>query len=281
MVQTAIRMLKMYVRDLDQKNWDEYADQLIFAINTTHDRIRGDTPRYLMHGWNLISTLETTLPGGCTRRHDRDARRWRYRVQRYYQQSREQVNARLRETIADRDSRHNKDVGLHQIEDGSCVWLYLDRVKEGFARKWAHLWYGPFRVAEKINEFSIKLEMAGTGYQIFPVVHVSKLKLVKDFPDRPRTELTVDESDRLKFDEILLQEESWVPDLGSDEYVIKQISDVRSGKKMRFGRIYREFLDITTWVAEANLNRGAKLNAFLRERANRNLFNVMQSQEEE
>ncbi|OWY98484.1 LOW QUALITY PROTEIN: reverse transcriptase, partial [Phytophthora megakarya] len=47
MVQTATRALKMYARDLDQKNWDEYAERLTFAINTAHDRIRGDNPHYL------------------------------------------------------------------------------------------------------------------------------------------------------------------------------------------------------------------------------------------
>ncbi|OWZ04123.1 LOW QUALITY PROTEIN: reverse transcriptase [Phytophthora megakarya] len=230
MVQTATRALKMYVRDLDQNDWDEYAERLAFAINTAHDRIRGDTPHYLVHGWDPRSTLEATLPVGCTRRRDRDARRWRYRVQRYYQQSREQVNARLKE--------------------------------EGYARKLAHLWHGPFRVAEKINEFSVKLEIAGTGYQIFPVVHVSKLKLVKDFPDRPRVELTVDGENRLDFDEILLPEDRWVPDLGPDEYEVERISDMRSGKKTRFGRVYREFLvhwtgyDKPTWVDEADLNCG-------------------------
>ncbi|OWY97342.1 reverse transcriptase, partial [Phytophthora megakarya] len=259
---------------------------LTFAINTAHDRIRGDTPHYLVHGWDPRSTLEATLPVGCTRRQDRDARRWRYRVQRHYQQSREKVNARLREAIADRAERHNEDAGSHQIESGSRVWLYLDRVKEGYARKLAHLWHGPFRVAEKINEFSVKLEIAGTGYQIFPVVHVSKLKLVRDFPDRPRVELTVNEADRLDFDEILLPEDSWVPDLGAYEYEVERNSDVRSGKKTRFGRIYREFLvhwtgyDEPSWVDEADLNCGSMLNTFLREQANRNRFNVMQSHEE-
>ncbi|OWZ15075.1 reverse transcriptase [Phytophthora megakarya] len=104
------------------------------------------------------------------------------------------ANARLKEAIADRADRQNEDVGSHQIEAAYRVWLYLDRMKEGYARKSAHLWHGPFRVAEKINEFSVKLEIAGTGYQIFPVVHMSKLKLVKDFPDRPQAELTVDEA---------------------------------------------------------------------------------------
>ncbi|OWZ22673.1 hypothetical protein PHMEG_0002587 [Phytophthora megakarya] len=165
--------------------------------------------------------------------------------------------------------------------------LVTPRPDEGrYARKLAHLWHGPFRVAEKINEFSIKLKIAGTEYQIFPVVHVSKLKLVKDFPDRPRMELTVDEYDRLDFDDIPLPEDCWVRDLGAVEYEIERISDVRSGKKMRFGRIYREFLmhwvgyDKPTWVDEADLNCGAILNAFLRERANRNRCKLMQSHAE-
>ncbi|OWZ16418.1 reverse transcriptase [Phytophthora megakarya] len=265
MVQTVTRALKMYVRDLERKDWDEYAERLTFAINTAHDRIREDTPHYLVHGWDPRSTLEAKLPVGCTERRDRDARRWRYWVQRHYQQSRGQVNAKLREAIADLASRHNEDVGSHKIEAVSRVCLYLDRVKEGYAWKLAHL---------------IKLEIAGTGYQIFPAVHVSKLKLVKDFPDRPRVELKGDESYRPDFDEILLPEDSWVPDLGADEYEVERISDVRSEKKTRFGRIYREFLvhwvgyNEPIWVEEAKLNCGAILNAFLRDRANRNRFNI-------
>ncbi|OWZ20792.1 hypothetical protein PHMEG_0004749 [Phytophthora megakarya] len=156
------------------------------------------------------------------------------------------VNAKFREAITDRASRHNEDSQR--------------RIRSEIA----HLWHGPFRVAEKINEFTLKLEIAGTRYQILPVVHVSKLKLVKEFPDRLRVEITVSESDRLDFDEILLPENSWVPDLGAND-----------GKKIRFGRIYREFLvhwagyNEATWVDEADLNCGTILNAFLRERANR------------
>ncbi|OWY93935.1 hypothetical protein PHMEG_00036482 [Phytophthora megakarya] len=270
MVQTATRALKMYVRDLDQKDWDEYAERLTFAINTAHDRIRGDTPHYLVHGWDprrhwRLHCRSDVRDGVIETRGDGDT------------ESSDTINDpgnKLKEAIADRADRNNEDAGSHQIECGSRVWFYLDRDTRG---NWLTNGTG---LAEKINEFSVKLEIARTGYQIFPVVHVSKLKLVKDFPDRPRAELTVDEADRLDFDEILLPEDSWVPDLGADEYEVERILDVRSGKKPRFGRIYREFLvhwtgyDESTWVDEADLNCGAILNAFLRERANRNRFNV-------
>ena len=74
MIQTFTRALKMYVADVDQRDWDEYAEQLTFAINTTHDRIRGDTPFYLIRRWDPRSTLEATLPLRSTKPRDRDPR---------------------------------------------------------------------------------------------------------------------------------------------------------------------------------------------------------------
>ena len=52
MVQTLTRAIKMYVSDVNQQDWDEYAERLTFAINTAHDRVRNDTPFYLIHGWD-------------------------------------------------------------------------------------------------------------------------------------------------------------------------------------------------------------------------------------
>ncbi|OWZ00713.1 reverse transcriptase [Phytophthora megakarya] len=214
MVHTTTRALKMYVEDLDQRDWDEYAERLTF-VNIARDRIRGEIPFYMIHGWDPRSTLEALIPVGSTRRYDRDPRRWRYRMQTYYQQAREQVNQRLREAIADRGDVHNDLVRPHPVGSGSRVWLYLDRVREGYAKKLAHLWHGPFRVAEKIGQYAVRLEIAGSAYSIFPVVYVSKIKLVKVFPDRPVARLNGSEEDRVDFDEALLPEDSWIQKLGS------------------------------------------------------------------
>ncbi|GMF38649.1 unnamed protein product [Phytophthora fragariaefolia] len=286
MVQTTTRALKMYVQDLDQRDWDDYAERLTFAINTAQDRIGGETPFYLVHGWDPSSTLKATIPVGSTRRQDRDPRRWRYQIQRHYQQARAQVNERLREAIADRADSHNETARPHQIEAGSRVWLYLDRVKEGYARKLAHMWHGPFRVVEKVGEFAVRIEVAGTEYRLFPVVHVSKLKLIKNFPDRPQIQLNPDVTRRLDFDESLLPEDSWIHNLGEDEFEVEKITDMRTGRRTRYGRVYREFLvhwrgyEDPSWVDEADLNCGAVLYEFLRGRANRNRFGAMQSHEE-
>ncbi|OWZ11732.1 reverse transcriptase [Phytophthora megakarya] len=194
MVQTTTRTLKMYVQDLDQRDWDEYAVRLTFAINTARDRIRGETPFYMVHGWDP---------------------RW----ERHYQQAREQVNRRLREGIADRADQHNDIVRPHQVEVGSRVWLYLDRVREGYAKKLAHLWHGPFRVVEKIGEYAVKLEIAGSAFHISPI-----------------------DQDRLDFDEALLPGHSWIQVRDPDEYEVERISDMRTGRKTIYSRILREFL---------------------------------------
>ncbi|POM72982.1 LOW QUALITY PROTEIN: Reverse transcriptase, partial [Phytophthora palmivora] len=110
--------------------------------------------------WLGRSTLEAMIPLGSTRRRDREPRRWRYRIQKQYQQAREQVNERLRDAIQERADRHNETVLPHKIEVGTQVWLYLDRVKEGYARKLAHMWHGPFRVLELVEEHAVRLEIA-------------------------------------------------------------------------------------------------------------------------
>ncbi|KAJ8578509.1 hypothetical protein ON010_g695 [Phytophthora cinnamomi] len=179
--------------------------------------------------------------------------------------AREEANGRLRDAIQSRADRHNESVRPLEIETGMQVWLYLDRVKEGYARKLAHMWHGPFRVAEVINTYAVRLEIAGTVYRLFPIVHVAKLKPVRIFPDRPIVRLTIEDQDRLGFDEGLLPEDNWDAVLADDEYEVEGIADMRSGRRTRYGRTLREFLvywkgyDEPTWVDEVDLNCGDKL----------------------
>ena len=152
------------------------------------------------------------------------------------------MNERLEVAIRGRADRHNEDRDLLDIDRGSRVWLYLDRVKEGYARKLAHMWHGPFRVAEKCGDHAVKLDIAGTPYRLFPIVHVSNLKLVRVLPERPTGGLNVDEASRFDFDEALLPEDSWEGNLDADEFEVDKIIDVRSRRKTRYGRIHKQYL---------------------------------------
>ena len=174
----------------------------------------------------------------------------------------------------------------NNIEAESQVWLFLDRVKEGYARKLAHLWHGPFRVLELVGDHAARLDISGTDYRIYPLVHISKLKLVRSYPDRPSTVLVVDETDRVDFDEGLLPEDSWVAELEKDEHEVEKILDTRTGRKTRYGRIQREYLvqwkgyDDPSWVDEVDLNCGGLLRDYERSQTTRNRFEAMQSHEE-
>ncbi|GMF48428.1 unnamed protein product [Phytophthora fragariaefolia] len=213
MVQTLTRSVKMYVSDINQRDWDEYAERLTFALNTAQDRVRGDTPFYLMHGWDPRTTLEAMIPLGSTRRRDREPRRWRYHVQRHYQQAREVV--------------------------------YEMRSKAG---------------------------LTATMSLSTP----TRSKLVP---------LVIEDQDRFDFDEALFSEDSWDTSLAEGEYEVERITDMRSGRRTRYGRNMREFLvhwkgyQEPTWVDEADLNCGALLHDYLRRQANQHRFNVMQSHE--
>ena len=85
------------------------------------------------------------------------------------------------------------------------------------------MWHRPFRVADKCGDHAVRLEIAGTPYRLFPVIHVSKLKLIKMFPERPTNLLNVGETDRVDFDEALLPEDSWEGDLEEDEFEVEKL----------------------------------------------------------
>ncbi|OWY92566.1 hypothetical protein PHMEG_00038386 [Phytophthora megakarya] len=114
-----------------------------------------------------------------------------------------------------------------------------------------------------MSAYTVRLETHGTPYQLFPIVHVSKLKPFRDFPSRPELRLTVPAEERFDFDEELLPKDNWeAHDADDDVYEVEQILDVREGRTMRYGRTRREIhmkwrgFRETSWVDELDLNRG-------------------------
>ncbi|POM67649.1 Reverse transcriptase [Phytophthora palmivora] len=218
MVGTLTRAVKMYVEDVDQRDWDENAERLTFALNTAQDRIGGDTPF-------ICCTLGTHDLRWRKWRY-REPRRWRYGIQKQYQLAREQVNEKLREAIQERADRHNQTVRPHGIEIGSkkdmrVSWHTCDTI---------------------LSMCWIRLGIAGTENRLFPLVNVSKIKSVRQFPDRPQIRLTIPNQDRYDFDEALLPEDSWIRDLDNNEYEVEKIVDMLSGRRTRYERTLREFV---------------------------------------
>ena len=176
---------------------------------------------------------------------------------------------------------HNAQIRDPQIKAGDQVWLYINRVRPGYARKLAHLWHGPFRVAEMVEHAVARLETRGTDYSFFPLVHVGRLKLKRTFPERPSAEI-MDTNARFDFDESLLPEDSWAQDESQGLFEIVKIVDHRTLKKTRQGRRRVEYqvrwkgYDELSWVAEDAMNCGGLLYDYFRRRRSASCYAAMQ-----
>ncbi|GMF37496.1 unnamed protein product [Phytophthora fragariaefolia] len=110
---------------------------------------------------------------------------------------------------ARRAKEHNEALGrLERMASSVAVY---ERVKPGLTKKLAHRWHGPFRIKRNVEEFAYELELPDkAGYRFYPVVHVSRLKPVRDDNGRPTAELVdgLGENDRFDFDEELLPDDS-------------------------------------------------------------------------
>ncbi|KAJ8535071.1 hypothetical protein ON010_g13668 [Phytophthora cinnamomi] len=142
-------------------------------------------------------------------------------------------------------------------------------------------------VAAKVSDYAFKLEISGTDYRLFPVVHISKLKPVRQFPERPAEQATIDESERFDFDEALLPEDSWEAQTrGGDVYEVEEFLDVKSEKRTRYGRHLMKYhvrwknYPEPQWIKEEDLTCGGLLSDYQRRRRSQQRFRVMQSRGE-
>jgi hypothetical protein len=162
---TVIQTIKMYIEDAHQKDWDIIVGRIMFAVNNSHDHIRGDTPHYLIHGWDAKTTLEATIPspedrvvrnaklqekasksergqktpnsvrgqktpnsGGGQKNETSPAAFWRERVQQDYERA---MGYALKSQQAEKEKRansHNMRRRMKEDEDGQMV---EEEIKEG------------------------------------------------------------------------------------------------------------------------------------------------------
>ncbi|GMF20034.1 unnamed protein product [Phytophthora fragariaefolia] len=296
--------VRVYAEDPLQQDWDEIVERLVFAIHNPQDTTRKETPFYLVHGWDAQLTLKamaSSLKGGFGRQSD--ALAWRREVNRQQEialkMAKEKVSLprlRINESsegnpdYAEDTSTSVSESPKSLFEPGDRVWLYMERVKPGLTKKLAHRWHGPFRVKRKVEEYAYELELPDrSGYRFYPVVHVSRLKAVKEFGDRPKVRLTQELTDeaRLDFDEELLPEDSWEPDSLAGEYEVESILDDRRPMETSTRRSVKEFLvkwvgyDEPTWEPMTNLSCRGLLYDYLSEKRSSQTFQMVQIADED
>ncbi|OWY91071.1 hypothetical protein PHMEG_00040505 [Phytophthora megakarya] len=146
-----------------------------------------------------------------------------------------------------------------------------------------------FQPGNRVEEFAYELELPDkSGYRFYPVVHVSRLKAVNEFCDRPKTRLAQDitEDTRLDFDEELLPEDSWEPDTVAGEFEVEVLSD-RTPMSTSTDRPVPEFevkcigYEETTWEPAANLSCGGLLYNYFRNKRSEHRLQMVQVADED
>ncbi|OWZ12050.1 hypothetical protein PHMEG_00014842 [Phytophthora megakarya] len=279
MVQTFTRAIKMYIADIDQRDWDQYAERLTYALNTAHDRTRDETPFFsrarlgpAVHVGSDISRGElfASGPRGSS-------------VEDAYSTPLPDSKRTIPETGprgGGRESGTPKRERHGTRDRTGLTSLAVSGSSQAGIRAETRVY-----VARAVPRR--RTETHGTPYQLLPIVHVSKLKPVRAFPSRPELRLTVPVNECIDFDEELLPEDSWeARDVGEGVYEVEKVLDVREGRKPRHGRTRREFhvkwlgYDETSLVDELDLNCGGLVYNFLRQRTGRSHFGVMPSHED-
>ncbi|OWZ08038.1 hypothetical protein PHMEG_00019476 [Phytophthora megakarya] len=122
------------------------------------------------------------------------------------------------------DSSDNDSEPKSLFRPGSRVWLYTERVKPGLVKEPAHRWRA------KGRRVRVRARVTKSGYRFYPVVHVSRLKAVNEYCDRPKARLARDvaEEARFDFDEELLPEDSLPPDEVAGEFEVEAILNDRT-----------------------------------------------------
>ncbi|KAJ8576853.1 hypothetical protein ON010_g2354 [Phytophthora cinnamomi] len=196
-VQTVIRSVRAYIAEADQSDWDDHAERLIFALNTSFDATRLDTPFYLVHGWGAQGTVSAILGPKPS-------------------------------SVPERTAIVQKKAKKERSEEQTRKWNELsDRLKSGFEK------FDPV-IDEIHDDFRVKLKIDNTGYRVNQWVHVSRLKPRVLFPRRPSMDIMLEEDD--DFDAALLPEDSWEPEVLNDEYEVEKILDLQWAKRTRMSK---------------------------------------------
>ncbi|POM70409.1 Hypothetical protein PHPALM_13157 [Phytophthora palmivora] len=124
---------------------------------------------------------------------------------------------------------------------GDAVWLYIPKVQTGLSRKLAHMWHGPFRIDEMLDDFRVRLEVEDTGYHSWE-------------PDA--------ENDEYEVEKIL--DTRWG-------------KRTRTSKRLREYLVKWKGYDETEWLPLSKLNYGALLYEFNQSARARGRFQAMQA----
>ncbi|KAH9132872.1 hypothetical protein LEN26_007285 [Aphanomyces euteiches] len=142
-IQTLMRAIKAYSTDTGNLDWDDHAERLVMALNTSVCSTRRETPFYLMHAWDPQTTLTATIPT-MTAKDATSAWQWRREIQKQYLYCRDLAKDIIKAAQNARADEHNRKLPQdidERLHVGDSVWIYIDKIKTNVKKNLAHLWH--------------------------------------------------------------------------------------------------------------------------------------------
>ncbi|OWY95244.1 LOW QUALITY PROTEIN: reverse transcriptase [Phytophthora megakarya] len=129
----------LYIEQPDQSDWDDHAERFMFALNTSFDATRLDTPFYVVHGWDPQNTLKAMLGPTPSSVPERTAYEWSRKVQRDYCYAKACSEGIPNSTVMrkrNKTRRHSSGLQTQKwkelcerlksgFQKGDVVWLYI------------------------------------------------------------------------------------------------------------------------------------------------------------
>ncbi|KAJ8537508.1 hypothetical protein ON010_g13089 [Phytophthora cinnamomi] len=122
-------VIRAYVAEPDQSDWDDQVEKLMWALNTSFDTTRLDTPFYLVHGWDTQSTVSAMLGPQPVGLGQKTAYKWRRGVQRRYEYAQTWAKDLQDQAKAKRSESHAKVWWELSKRLKKCFEVHISRLK--------------------------------------------------------------------------------------------------------------------------------------------------------
>lgn len=182
---TLATMLSMFTSS-NQRDWDVFLPHVLLAYRTSVHASTKETPFFLMFGRDVRLPTDVAMGAIPDSHRTDDVSIPEYRAQLVMRLNAAFAAARLNVEHAQHRQQLAYDASRRDVEFavGDKVWVFNPKRRKGLAPKLMHMWYGPYRIFERVGATNYRLRTLH-GRKLDDPVHVQRLKAFLDPNDRP------------------------------------------------------------------------------------------------
>ena len=139
------------------KNWDNHLSFVLFAYRASLQESTGESPFYLLYGWD--PRLPTTLGLDSLQQSEVDLDTYKGEIAIKFSEAWELAKENIKKAQQRQKKQYDCKARLPKFKVGDRVFVYMPAVKACKAYKFARPFHGPYRI----------VELSKTGVVILPV----------------------------------------------------------------------------------------------------------------